>query len=167
MHTVVEVTNQQKVIMGVSTTVVRDTVLLDGTLAEQTFDWYAQDDQGNVWYFGEDSTEFPGGSKQGSWEAGVNGNLPGTIMEARPRSGDTYRQESAPGVAVDMATVVSLGKSVSVPYGSFNQVIETKEYSCLEAGLAHKYYAPGVGVIMEEGTSGGKEHMELVSVQTA
>jgi hypothetical protein len=164
-HNVVEVTSQHKMLMGVSTTVVRDTVWLDGVLSEDTFDWHAQDDQGNVWYFGEDSTEYPGGSTEGSWESGVGDNRPGIIMEAHPRSGDQYRQESAPGVAVDMASVVSLGRHVSVPYGSFSHVVETKEYSCLESGLAHKYYAPGIGVIKEAQTAGGKEEQELVSIQ--
>ena len=165
---VVTVTGDTRSIMGVTATVVRDTAYSDGTLAEDTFDWYAQDDAGNVWYFGEDTTEYnPDGTvdtKFGSWEAGQGDNLPGILMLARPRSGTTYRQEFGPGVAIDMATVLSRKRHVTVPYGSFGRVVLTKEFSCLEQGGDHKWYAPGVGLVQETGLSAAKEHIELVSV---
>jgi hypothetical protein len=170
LRDVLEVTRRTKTIIGVTTTVVRDRVLLDGTLLEETFDWYAQDDRGNVWYFGEDSKDFDTEgnviSTHGSWKAGVDGAKPGVVMKAEPMSGDTYRQEYAPGVAEDMASVLSRSKRVTVPLGSFDDVLQTKDFTCLEAGNEHKYYAPGVGLVQAIVLSGGSEQIELVSVET-
>ena len=106
--------------MGVSTTVVRDTVTIDGALVEDTYDWYAQDQEGNVWYFGEETAEYEDGeivSTAGAWEAGVDGALPGIVMEADPTVGDSYRQEYYPGEAEDMAEVVQTGVSEEVAFG--------------------------------------------------
>ena len=106
----VEVTKLTKVIMGVTCVVVQDTVFVDGELVELTYDYFAQDKQGKVWYFGEDSKEYANGvvvSTEGSWEAGVNNAQPGIVMEAQPNVGDTYRQEFSKGVAEDMAEVLS------------------------------------------------------------
>jgi hypothetical protein len=168
LRDVMVVTSQQKTIMGVPIMVVRDTAWEGGILAEDTFDWYAQDDAGNVWYFGEDTTEFDADgnveTKEGSWEAGADGAKPGILMLAQPRSGHTYRQEYAPGVAVDMATVMSLSKHANVPYGSFTNVVATKEFSCIEQGISHKYYVRGLGLVQEVQTSGGKEGISLVSL---
>jgi hypothetical protein len=167
-HDLLAVTKATKTIMGVSTVVVRDTVTVSGVLLEDTFDWFAQDDLGNVWYFGEDTKEFDAQgnviSTEGSWEGGVAGASPGIVMEAQPGAGDTYRQEYAAGVAEDMATVLSRSKHVSVAYGSFDNVVQTKEFSCLEPGGDHKYYAPGIGLVLVVAVSGGNEQLELVSV---
>jgi hypothetical protein len=169
-HDVLAVTRERKPILGVSTVVIRDTVTVSGILLEDTFDWFAQDDGGNVWYFGEDTKEYDAQgnviSTAGSWEAGVAGAKPGIVMEARPSAGDTYRQEFAAGEAEDMASVQSGSKHVSVAYGSFEDVLQTKEFSCLEAGIDHKYYAPGVGLVLVVAVSGGDERLELVSVTT-
>jgi hypothetical protein len=169
-HDVFAVTRDRKTIIGVSTVVIRDTVFVDGTLHEDTSDWFAQDDRGNVWYFGEDTKEYDAQgnviSTAGSWEAGVAGAKPGIVMQARPTAGDTYRQEFAAGSAEDMATVLSRSKHVSVAYGSFDDVVQTKEFSCLESGIDHKYYAPGVGLILVVAVSSGDERLELVSVTT-
>jgi len=152
-------------ILGVDCIEVRDRAFEDGALVEETFDWYAQDRDGNVWYFGEDTTEFPSGSKEGSWTAGVDGALPGIIMEADPRVGDRYHQECAPGVAEDMAQVSKLGRSVTVPYGSFDEVVQTKEWTPLERGVVEqKLYAPNVGFVRGEMVKGGSEYTELVDV---
>jgi hypothetical protein len=164
---VMTVTADSKAIMGVPITVVRDTAWEDGIKAEDTFDWYAQDDAGNVWYFGEDTREFDEQgnvtSTEGSWEAGQGGNLPGILMLAHPRSGATYRQEFGVGVAIDESTVLSLHRHLTVPFDSFSNVIETKEYSCIEKGLDHKWYAPGVGNIKELAVANGQEMIQLVS----
>jgi hypothetical protein len=168
LRDVMTVTAQQKTIMGVPVVVVRDTAWERGILAEDTFDWYAQDDAGNVWYFGEDTKEFDEQGNvettEGSWEAGVDGGRPGILMLAQPLSGQTYRQEYAPGVAVDMATVLSVHKHTDVPYGSFTNVVATKEFSCIESGMSHKYYARGIGLVQEVQTSGGKEGISLIAL---
>ena len=165
---VMTVTPATRTIMGVTVRVVRDSAYSNGVLSEDTFDWYAQDDQGNVWYFGEDTRELDEGGNvittEGSWEAGQGANLPGILIQDQPRSGKTYRQEFAPDVAVDMATVLSRVRHTTVPAGTYSRVLMTKEFSCLEKGVDHKLYAPGVGLIKELALSNGREGISLVSV---
>ncbi len=163
------VTRQTRKILGVTTTVVHDRVYEDGVLVEDTFDWYAQDVDGNVWYFGEDSKELDRDgnviSTAGSWEAGVNGAQPGIIMEADPRVGDRYQQELAEGVAEDMARVLSLDEFACVTYGCFDDLLVTREWSPLERGVAEdKYYAEDVGFILGIMVKGGDERTELVRI---
>jgi hypothetical protein len=162
------VTFDTKVILGVTTTVVHDRVMLNGSLIEETFDWYAQDKDGNVWYFGEDSKEFKDGvivSTEGSWEAGKDGALPGIIMLAHPKIGTTYRQEFALDVAEDMAKVLSLKKPVSIPYGDFEDCLQTMEWTPLQPGQREfKYYAPGVGLVLEFAPRGGGTRIELIDI---
>jgi hypothetical protein len=164
---VVEVTRKTKTIMNVATTVVHDVVSLDGDVTEDTYDWYAQDKDGNVWYFGEDSKELLNGvivSTEGSWQAGVNGAEPGIVMLAAPASGIRYPQETAEAVAEDMAKVVRLDATVQLAYGSFPGVLQTQEWSKLDGGAKEsKYYAPGVGLLLETGPQG--ERSELVSIR--
>ncbi len=164
------VTNETRTVMGVNTIVVRDRVFEDGELVEETFDWYAQDKNGNVWYFGEDSRDYEDGevvSTAGSWEAGVDGAQPGIIMKGSPQVGDTYRQEYYAGEAEDMAEVLSLNESVTIAYGSFENCLKTKEWTPLEPGIEeNKYYAAGTGPIMEIAVKGGSERLELVEIIT-
>ena len=169
------VSHKTRDVLGVKCTIVRDKAFLNGKLSEDTFDWYAQDREGNVWYFGEDTKEYENGkvvSTKGSWEAGVDGAKPGIVMEANPQVGDSYRQEYYEGEAEDMAEVLSLDASglndaVSVPYGSFGDVLMTKEWNPLEPGvLEYKYYAPGTGLIGEEQILGGTDTSELVDIRT-
>lgn len=165
------VTHDIKNILGVECTVVLDRAFEDGVLAESTFDWYAQDRQGNVWYFGEDTKELDSNgnviSTEGSWEAGVNSAKPGIIMEAHPKVGDRYRQEFAPGVAEDMAQVRSLDQSACVPYDCFDDLLMTKEWSLLDRSVIdHKYYAAGVGFILEIKVKGEQETSQLVQITT-
>src|SRR5262245_18995015 len=161
----VEVTRNSRKILGVAVTVVHDRVFVGGSLTEDTFDWYAQDRAGNVWYFGEDTKELDHGvvvSTQGSWEAGVNGAKPGIVMLASPGDGDSYAQEDAPDVAEDMAKVVSLDEIVSVPAGTFTGCLKTVETTPLEPGLhEYKFYARGVGLLLELTPSGGRGRNEL------
>lgn len=161
----VHVTHETKVILGVTCTVVRDTVTVDGKVIEDTYDWYAQDKEGNVWYFGEDSKAYRAGKlvgSEGSWEAGVNGAKPGIIMKAKPARGDKYYQEYSVGVAEDEAEVVSLSESAKVPYGSFTDCLKTKEFTSLEPGaVEYKFYTSGVGLVL---TLEGNAREELVSL---
>lgn len=167
---VTTVTSDTKVILGVTTIVVHDQAYEDGVLVEDTFDWYAQDKDGNVWYFGEDTKELDENGKvistEGSWEAGVDGAEPGIIMEANPKKGDKYQQEFAADVAEDMAQVIGFEDSFCVRYGCFEDVLVTKEWTPLERGVVeNKYYAPGVGFIFGEMVKGGDEQTELVRVR--
>jgi hypothetical protein len=164
----VAVTRDTKQILGVTATVVHDQVFLDGELAEDTFDWFAQDREGNVWYFGEDSREIEDGqvvSTEGSWEAGIGDNEPGIIMLAHPEVGLAYRQEIAPDIAEDMARVLSQKASADVPYGSFESCVGTLEWTLIEPGVReHKTYCPGVGLVLEDQPKGGHIRNELVSI---
>jgi len=156
-----------KEILGVTCIVVEDRVYLDDELIEETFDWYAQDVDGNVWYMGEDSAEYEDGeivSTAGSWEAGVDGAQPGIIMKAEPRVGDSYRQEYYAGEAEDMGAVVALDQSVSVPYGDFDDCLQTLDWSALDLDvMEYKYYTPGVGLVLET-LEDGSEPVQLVTV---
>jgi len=164
---VVEVTSDTKVIQGVVTTVVHDQESLDGSLIEDTFDWYAQDQEGNVWYFGEDSKQIDHGAvvgTEGSWQAGVDGARAGIVMLALPKVGMKYEQEFAPDVAEDMARVQSLSASVEVPLGSFDHCLQTVEWSPLEKGSREtKFYARGVGEVLTLEDK-RRTRVELVSV---
>jgi hypothetical protein len=157
------VTSDTKKVMGVECVVVDDRAWEGDQLVEQTDDWFTQDKKGNVWYFGEDTKEYENGkvvSTKGSWEAGVDGAKPGIIMQANPKVGQSYRQEYYPGEAMDMARVLSLNASVTVTYGSFDHVIETKEWTPLEPGyFEKKYYAREVGPL------GNPRDLALVDVK--
>jgi hypothetical protein len=143
--------------------------MVDGKLEEMTLDWYAQDKQGNVWYFGEDSKEYKDGavvSTKGTWEAGVDSAQPGIVMKANLIVGDTYRQEYYKGEAEDWATVLSLSESASVPIGSYSDVLMTNEWSALDNPpvYEHKYYAKEVGFIMTQYVEGDYE-LKLIEVR--
>jgi hypothetical protein len=162
------VTQQTKKILGVRCTVVRDTVSEHGKPIERTFDWYAQDKQGNVWYMGEDSLEMKNGRfvrASDSWRAGVNGAKPGVIMRGNPHPGDVYRQEYyPPGGALDQARVLGRSARVKVPYGTFERVLVTVEWSPVEPQLEKKYYEAGLGEVEEQVVQGEYERFQLVSV---
>ena len=167
-HKEVVVTSETREVMGVTCVVVHDRVTMDGELVEDTFDWYAQDKDGNVWYFGEDTKEYKGGKvvkTEGSWEAGKDGAQPGIMMKADPKVGDRYRQEYYQGQAEDMAEVLSVDEQVTVAQGSHDGVLMTKDWNPLEPGISeHKYYAPGVGTIFEEVVEGETGHLELLEM---
>ena len=162
---IVEVTKETKMIMGVKCVVVHDVVKENGRVTEDTYDWFAQDKQGAVWYFGEDTKEFSSRGKintAGSWVAGINGH-PGIIMPAHPTPGEPYRQEYSPNNAEDMGQVVAVDEIVTVPYGTFTGCVKTREWSPLEGGSENKWYARDIGCIRAKGSGGGTE--ELVSVE--
>ena len=162
------VTDQTRTVMGIRATVVRDTETHDGALVEDTFDWYAQDRSGNVWYLGEATRAVRNGelSSAGSWEAGVDGALPGIIMKADPRVGDAYRQEYYRGHAEDMGKVVRTGASASVPFRSLEGLLVTQDWTPLEPKVVEeKFYARGIGLVLETTVRGGSDRNELVSYQ--
>jgi hypothetical protein len=161
-HDEFAVTHNTKLILGVTCVEVHDTVTLDGELAEDTLDWFAQDTQGNVWYFGENTHELENGlitTIEGTFMAGVDGDKPGIIMKAHPAIGDFYRQEFSLANAEDFAETVSLTESVTVPAGSFHNCLKSKETTPLETDLLeYKFYAPGVGnVLTVDAVTGDRE----------
>jgi len=149
--------------------VVHDRVWDEGILSEETYDWYAQDAAGNVWYFGEDTNSYEGGttSTEGSWEAGVDGALPGVIMLADPQVGDTYREEYLAGHAEDLAKVTKVGGSKEVAAGTYDNIVLTENWTPLEPDVVEeKTYAPAVGFIFERYVKGGEGTVELTEIQT-
>jgi hypothetical protein len=155
---VVRVTGTTKVIQGVTTTAVDDKLYLDGKLEERTTDWYAQDRQGNVWYFGEDTAELDSQghvkSTEGTWKAGVDGAQAGIFMTADPRPGQSARQEYYKGHAEDHFKVLRRSRSS----------VLTMEWTPLEPGVIdHKSYRRGVGTVLENTVKGGAERNVLLS----
>jgi hypothetical protein len=171
VEVVVTVSSETKVVAnGVTALIVRDTVTQDGDLIEDTFDWYAQDGDGNVWYLGEDTAEFENGevtTTAGSFEAGVDGALPGIIIPADPEDGMRYRQEYYAGEAEDNGEILSTVEQVDVPLGHFTDVLLTKDTITIQPDvLEYKLYAPGVGPVLVIGVSGGGGREELASFES-
>jgi hypothetical protein len=165
---VVTVTARTRTIDDVRCVAVDDRLYVRGKLAERTTDWYAQDAQGNVWYFGEATAELDAAghvtSTEGSWRSGVNGARAGIVMPAHPRVGQTFRQEYYKGHAEDHFRVLSVAASVRVPYTSSKHALLTKEWTPLEPGVIdHKLYVRGIGMVEEQTVKGGDERARLVS----
>jgi hypothetical protein len=155
---------------GITARVVRDTVTQDGEVVEDTFDWYAQDGRGNIWYLGEDTAEFENGkvtTRKGSWEAGVDSALAGVAIPADPVDDLQYRQEYYEGEAEDVGEVLSTEEQVQVPVGHYTNALLTKDTSALEPNvLEYKLYAPGVGPVLTLGVSRAGDREELLKIET-
>jgi len=165
---VMTVTHRTRMIDGARCVAVSDLLYLSGRLGERTTDYYTQDAKGNVWYFGEKTAELDAHghvtSTSGSWMAGVHGAKPGIFMFAHPRPGLSARQEYLKGEAEDHFKVVSMRQTAVVPYRTFRGAMLTKEWTPLEPGVIdHKYYARGIGTVLEQTVKGGNERNELVS----
>jgi hypothetical protein len=166
---ILTITHDTKMIAGVKTLVVNDTGTVKGVKTESTLDYFAQDDKGNVWYFGEYALQFKEGKiigHAGSWLAGVHGALPGYVMEANPKVGDFYCQENAPGAAQDQAQVLSLKATICVPYVCVHsKALLTNETSPLEPGtVEHKWYVAGDGNVLAMDVAGGADTSSLVAI---
>lgn len=162
----VTVLDETRTVMGIECVVVRDTVRLGGDLVEDTYDWYAQDTAGNVWYMGEYVRNYEGGTfvdSDGSWEAGVDGALPGIKMWAAPHIGGVpYYQEFYEGEAEDLARDLAADATADVPYGVYRPALVVEEWTPLEPGVVErKYYARDIGTVMEEMVRGGDERVVL------
>ncbi len=165
---VVTVTDQTKVVDGVTATVVHDRVTTSGgQLVEDTYDWFAQDETGNVWYLGEATKSYDGDrvSAAGSWEAGVDGARAGLVMPAEPTVGTAYHQEYLKGEAEDRGKIIALDESVTGPTGAYDDTVKTADTTPLEPEiLEHKWYARGVGFVLEKYIEGGDEVVTLVKI---
>jgi hypothetical protein len=165
---ITDVTRDHKTILGVSVVVVLDRVFQSGELKEKTFDWYAQDRQGNVWYFGEDTKEFEDGrvvSTAGSFEAGKHGAKAGIIMRAHPTFGQITPQEDAPGVAEDKSRIIGVDATVTAPYGTVRHCLKTAEFTDLEPdAVEYKFYCPGIGVTRGRDVRGGTAQTALTRI---
>ncbi len=165
---VVTVGHQVRTIISAPCVVVQDRLYRSGRLSERTTDWYTQDKQGNVWYFGEDTAELDRSghvtSTEGSWMAGVDGAQPGIFMPARPRVGQSFRQEFYKGHAEDHVRIIGVLSTVTASANTENALL-TEEWTPLEPGtLDHKTYVRGIGNVLEQTIKGGDERAELTAV---
>ena len=165
---VIKVTRRTKLIAdGIEARVVRDVVTRHGKPVEVTKDWYAQDSEGNVWYFGEHTIEYVHGKPRdnGSWEAGVGGAMPGVALPAEPAIGMSYREEYSKGEAEDQSRVLALDQQAEVPAGHYKGVVMTEDFSPIEPDVSElKFYAEGSGqAVLAIDVSGGTDREELVS----
>ena len=158
-----EILHETYMVNGVAATVLHDTVYQADQLVEETFDWFAQDKAGNVWYLGEAVDNYENGQlvdHHGSWEWGVDGALPGVNMWANPaaRLDQIYYQEYYAGAAEDQGQLLSASEQLTVPAGVFTDVVQTYDFSALDPNLQeHKFFAPGVGNIKELDLLTGEE----------
>jgi hypothetical protein len=164
------VTHRTRRLGGVRCVVIDDRLTTGTRVIERTKDYYVQDRNGAVWYFGEDTAEFDAHgrviSREGTWHAGVHGARPGIFMPAHPRLGEHHRQEFFAGHAEDQFRVQSLDASVTVPFGSFSHALRTREWTALEPGVIDaKYYVKGVGEVLEDSRKGPKERAALVAIR--
>jgi hypothetical protein len=164
---VIKVTNRTKMIAdGIEARVVSDIVTDHGQPTEVTKDWYAQDSDGNVWYFGENTVEYKHGkpTDNGTWEAGVDGNMPGVALPADPKVGMSYREEYSKGVAEDQSRVLALDEQAQVPAGHYKDVLMTEDFSPIEPNVSEiKFYAKGSGqAVLAVDVSGGSDMEQLV-----
>jgi hypothetical protein len=168
VHTEFFVTHNTKQILGVTTIEVHDTVTTNDEVTEDTLDWFAQDKDGNVWYFGENTEELIGGRPStlaGTFTSGIDGAKPGIIMEGHPKIGDFYRQEFDLGNAEDYGSVESLTDTITVQAGTFTNCVKTPESTPLEPSLHEaKWYAPGVGNVLTLDLDTG-EKSELIRIE--
>jgi hypothetical protein len=163
------VTQETKEILGVTCTVVHIVSSWEGALIEDSYDWFAQDVRGNVWNFGEDTKDYDSEGNvdsSGSWEAGVNGAIPGIQMWAHPRAhiGQAYNKELAPGVAEDKAKVIDGNVIANVPFGLFQNCIRIKEFSPLDPGVnSYRSYKEGIGTLSSATPDAGEKSV-LISI---
>lgn len=163
-----EVLDEKRQVMGIAATVLLVKEWENGELVEETRDWFAQDKQGNVWYLGEAVNDYEGGKligHDGAWESGVNNAIAGIQMPAEPQTGMFFRQEWLPEEAEDMAEIISMNETITIPFGTFTNVMKTKEWNPLEKGSEeYKYWVSGVGMLRAEAI-GDPGYEELVAVE--
>jgi hypothetical protein len=163
----VTVTNRTRPLGGIEARIVHDRVSQSGETLEDTYDWYAQDSAGNLWYLGEDTAEYENGklkTKEGSWAYGVDGAQAGVVVPTNPKQGMKYREEYYADHAEDAAEVLNVGSQVEVPFGRFKDAMLTRNFSTIEPTVEEmKLYAKGVGPVMELLVSGGSGRTELLS----
>jgi hypothetical protein len=167
------VTNLTKIIDGVRTVVLYDVDYSDGELVEAELAFYAQDDDGNVWQFGEYPEEYETGKfvKAPTWIHGLRGARAGTVMQAHPQLGTpSFAQGWGPSVGwKDRAVVYQVGQKVLIPFGAYEDVLVVKESAAGEQDAEQlKYYAPEVGNVRTSWTGTGAkviEALQLVRVE--
>ena len=165
------VTELTKVVNGVRTQVLWDRDIQEGVLAEEELAFWAQDDFGNAWLFGEYPEEHDGTtvSAPSTWLAGIQEATAGILMRVNPKVNTSqYEQGNAPAVGfLDLAKVFAENQSTAVPTGSYEGVLVVDEWDPNQQpadGHQYKYHAPGVGIIQVT-ARGGEEQETLVATE--
>jgi hypothetical protein len=164
----VTVTRRTTLIESVRARVVHDVVRSEGEVVEDTRDWYAQDSGGSLWYLGELSRSYEDGrfvGTEGSWRYGRDGAQAGVILPAHLSAGCRYREEHLAGEAEDRARILATGETLSTPTGLHHDVVQTANTTPLEPDvLENKFYAPGIGPVLELDLSPGRGSAVLTRV---
>jgi len=159
------VLSETDVVAGVEVTVVEVKDFDDGELVERTLDYYAQHNNGTVYYLGERVDDYEGGEvvgHTGQWLAGEGDNQPGIFMPADPQVGAEFEQERAPGIAEDQSKVIAVDQTVTTPAGNFSGCIQTEDFDPLGNVTEFKFYCRDVGLVREEPPGG---FLDLISYQ--
>jgi hypothetical protein len=140
------------IVDGVRVAVLENKEFEDGKLVEHTLDYFAQRRDGSVWYFGERVENYENGKvdHEGQWLAGKGNAQPGIYMPAKPKAGQVFQQERAPGVAEDRSTVLAAGLTRKTGAGKFRNCIKVKDFSPIDKLTEFKYYCAGVGLVHED-----------------
>ena len=159
-----EVLAKTKVVNGVTCVIAEDRVSLGGKPAEKTIGYYAQDKDGNVWYFGEESQELDKKGhvlKSEGWLAGTDGATPNLLMSAHPEVGDRFKHAFTGGIT----EVLKLAASVDVPYGAFKDALLIKDWNPAEPDtVSQKFYLSGIGEARDVDVKGQSEDIKLVKI---
>lgn len=161
----IEVLKETKIIEGIETVIYLDREYRNGQLVEETKDYLAQHKNGDVWYFGEDVSNFVDGKLKdhaGSFIHGKNGAKAGIWMKAEQRIGDSYRQEYYRGEAEDIRDTVATGLTVTTKMGTFTECVKVYDWTPLElTSREHKYYCPQVSsmVLVEDLVTGKRTEL--------
>jgi hypothetical protein len=159
---------------NVACRVLREMAFEDGQLIEIADNYFAQADDGTVYYFGEVVDNYENGvvvNNDGSWLVGGptlpsdppgagNAPNPAVFMPANPEVGDMFKPEDLFPLVDETAEVERVDVKVKVPAGRYEGAIKIAETSQLEPGKTTKWYAPGVGVVMERAR---QERLDLIS----
>jgi hypothetical protein len=168
---IVEFTLNKKIVMGILCLGVHERVIAAERLFEDTWRWYAQDRNGDVWYFASENKKYDYATVTAdwSWAAGIDGAKPGVAMFAQPQKHlqKEYWLAYAKGLVEEKAQVLGIGETVTVVAGTFTNCVKIEVYSDLAPGVAeNRYYAPGFGLVLSETAPGGDKRVELVSISS-
>ncbi|HEU4604663.1 MAG TPA: hypothetical protein VFS46_00325 [Nitrososphaera sp.] len=151
---VITVLNEKRIVDGIETRVVEEREWVDGELVEVSTNFIAICGETNsVFYFGEEVDDYEDGelvSHEGEWLAGKDNATAGILMPGTILLGSRYQQETAPGVAMDRAEIMSMNETIETPAGTFSNVLAIKETNPLESGEEFKYHVAGIGLIQDE-----------------
>ena len=133
--------------------VVQFMALTGGRLVEVAYDYFAQADDGSVYYLGEDVSNYETGkvNHEGSWRAGKDSATPSLIMPAHPAVGDKFYPENIPGVAFESAEIMSLAEKAATPAGAIDNGILVKE-GLMDGSIEIKVYAANFGIVVDQST---------------